>query len=455
MQEKTDTPLPSPVQAAGSGKSTLSRRAMVAMCAFTLFLILGVCTVSALLYTKVKVDDCTDTAYAYAHAVASFIDSDRITGYLETRQADEYYDSINKYLSSLLNASRLDYLYVLVPSKEGLTYIWDPQRNPSAKATPIGLMIPYPKGHGYDDVLSIVGQQWEGLLFSTDEDAGRLVSAAVPIMGRNGELVAVAFATVTVDSIGRELLGFLGGIALAITILVTILTFILYRHIRKRIIAPLGILSRGTQRMVYSIGKGERLELGIHTGDEIEDLAHSFEGMHRELNDYLKALATATAEKQRIATELSVATSIQVSMLPKPGPEFASRTDFRIHAAMSPAKEVGGDFYDAFLIDPSHLCMVVADVSGKGVPAALFMVISKTIIKLRAQLGGTLSTAQILGTANQQLIESNDAGMFVTAWVAIVDLGSGAGQASNAGHEHPVICRRGGNFELVEYQHSP
>ena len=120
---------------------------------------------------------------------------------------------------------------------------------------------------------------------------------------------------------------------------------------------------------------------------------------------------------------------------------------------MDPAKEVGGDFYDFFLVDDDHLCMVMADVSGKGVPAALFMVIAKTLIKNQALLGRDPS--EILYNVNNQLCDGNEVEMFVTVWLAVVELSTGKGKAANAGHEHPCLCRKGGKYELVEYRHSP
>ena len=140
-------------------------------------------------------------------------------------------------------------------------------------------------------------------------------------------------------------------------------------------------------------------------------------------------------------------------MLPRIFPPFPERDDFDIYATMHPAKEVGGDFYDFFLVDDDHLCLVMADVSGKGVPAALFMVIAKTLIKNRAQLGE--SPAEILTSVNAQLCDSNDAELFVTVWLAVIELSTGKGLAANAGHEHPAIRRADGNFELVVYRHSP
>ncbi|MCR4833715.1 MAG: serine/threonine-protein phosphatase, partial [Butyrivibrio sp.] len=146
---------------------------------------------------------------------------------------------------------------------------------------------------------------------------------------------------------------------------------------------------------------------------------------------------------------------IQADMLPRIFPPFPDRHEFDIYATMTPAKEVGGDFYDFFFVDDDHLALVMADVSGKGVPAALFMVIAKTLIKNRAIMTRDYSPADVLTDVNAQLCEGNDAELFVTVWMCIVELSSGKCVVANAGHEHPVIKRKGEKYELVVYKHSP
>lgn len=167
-----------------------------------------------------------------------------------------------------------------------------------------------------------------------------------------------------------------------------------------------------------------------------------------------KLLATQeeiTRERERIGAELSVATDIQASMLPSIFPAFPDRTEFDIYASMYPAKEVGGDFYDFFLIDHDHMALVIADVSGKGVPAALFMVIAKTLIKNAVQAG--MSPKGALEQVNGQLCDNNDAEMFVTAWVGIYEISTGKLVAANAGHEYPIIKSGGGEFRVLHDKH--
>ncbi|MFI3176037.1 MAG: PP2C family protein-serine/threonine phosphatase [Eubacteriales bacterium] len=156
-------------------------------------------------------------------------------------------------------------------------------------------------------------------------------------------------------------------------------------------------------------------------------------------------------EKERIGAELSVATNIQTSMLPSTFPAFPTREEFDIHASMTPAKEVGGDFYDFFFTDQDHLIIVMADVSGKGVPAALFMMISKILLKNASH--SNLSPKEILELVNNQLCEDNHAEMFVTVWLGIYEISTGNLCAVNAGHEYPAILRKDGLFELYKDQH--
>ena len=156
-------------------------------------------------------------------------------------------------------------------------------------------------------------------------------------------------------------------------------------------------------------------------------------------------------EKLAVEKELSTASSIQEGVLPHVFPLFPERKEFDLHASMDPAKEVGGDFYDAFFIDDDHMALVIADVSGKGIPAALFMLISRTLIKNRAMMGGT--PAEILMDVNPQLFEGNQAKMFVTVWLGILTVSTGHVVEVNAGHEHPAIRRANGEFELLKRKH--
>ena len=180
-------------------------------------------------------------------------------------------------------------------------------------------------------------------------------------------------------------------------------------------------------------------KIEVHTGDEIEHLAICFNAMTSELKNYMANLTKITAEKERIATELDVATEIQNGMLPK---DFPAREDFELYATMTPAKEVGGDFYDFYMIDETHLAITVADVSGKGIPAALFMVIAKTVLQnFVVSTHNRDGLAEVVAAANDKLCANNEAMMFVTAFVGVLDLETGEFTYVNAGHNPPVLYR--------------
>lgn len=208
---------------------------------------------------------------------------------------------------------------------------------------------------------------------------------------------------------------------------------------------------------LYAETKDSELVTGnlaaINSKNEIMELSADITGLAEEIDNYMEEIETISRERERIGAELNIASQIQVNMMPQAKNAIEDYKTFDIYASMDPAKEVGGDFYDFFMIDDDHLCLVIADVSGKGVPAALFMVVAKTLIKNRAQMGETPS--DILAGVNEQLKEGNKNSMFVTVWIGILDLTTGKGMAANAGHEHPAVCSPNGNFELVKYRHSP
>ena len=218
----------------------------------------------------------------------------------------------------------------------------------------------------------------------------------------------------------------------------------------KRIVRPLNLI---TER-IRNLKEGNlefRMEDEFRTGDEIEILAESFAAISHKTVGYIDEVKRVTAEKERIGTELQMATRIQSAMLPHIFPAFPDRPEMDIYASMDPAKEVGGDFYDYFLIDDDHLCMVMADVSGKGVPAALFMMASKIIIQSSAMMG--LSAGEILTRTNAAVCSNNAEEMFVTVWIGILELSTGKLTASNAGHEYPVLKKAGGEFEQIRDAH--
>ncbi len=238
---------------------------------------------------------------------------------------------------------------------------------------------------------------------------------------------------------------------LAVVILVLLLGILISQFVAGRIVKPIESM---TDDIVEGARTGKQFEMTklYSTGDEIEVLAKAFDDLSRKARKYVKDITAITAEKERISTELSLATQIQGAMLPHIFPPYPDRHEFDVFAMMEPAREVGGDFYDFFLIDDDHLCLTIADVSGKGIPAALFMMISKTILQSCAMLG--IPAGEILTKTNEALCSNNQVEMFVTVWLGILEISTGKLTCANAGHEYPVLKKAGGTFELLKDKHS-
>ena len=228
---------------------------------------------------------------------------------------------------------------------------------------------------------------------------------------------------------------------LSMTVLLFLLIFVIYplRRVQKYISEYKE--TKESRPIVEGLSK-------VKLHNEIGRLAEDVSALSQELDFHMEKTATATADKERINTELTMASRIQLAMLPN---KFPERSEFDIYASMDPAKAVGGDFYDFFQVDDDHLALVIADVSGKGIPAALFMMVSKILVKNYTKSG--LSPARALEAANDQICSNNQEDMFVTVWLGILEISTGKLTAANAGHEYPVLKTPEGKFELIKDKH--
>lgn len=233
---------------------------------------------------------------------------------------------------------------------------------------------------------------------------------------------------------------------LIIFIACSFIVYILGIKFSKEILKPIKKL----QNQAHIIGNGDFSHfVDVESRDELGDLSESFNKMVKNLKIYMENLEITTREKEKIHSELMVAKKIQHSMLPSIFPAFPNRKDFDIYAVMDPAKEVGGDFYDFFFTDKEHLALVISDVSGKGVSAALFMVIAKILLKNALQAG--LPPELALEVVNNQLCENNEADMFVTSFVGVINIKTGNFSYSNAGHNTPFIYKKSENkYDFID-----
>lgn len=391
-------------------------------------------------------------AFDQASIAAELIDGDCVEQYYLHGVKDAYYDEVHSYLQCVREKMGLKYFYVVVPEDEVMYYIWDAGVAGTGGVCDLGDVDAYYGGGNELMHKAFAVDAEQTILITNNEEYGYLASAYVAILNGAGTPVALASVDISMDMIDRQIRQFLT-LTVYVTLAVLLLSiFAYYYYVRRILIRPLGTLHHAAIGLVES--RMENLadfKTEIHTGDELEDLSDAFRYMVSELNEYIQDLSRVTAEKERIGAELDVARHIQASMLPCIFPAFPERHEFDIYASMTPAKEVGGDFYDFFLVDDDHLAMVMADVSGKGVPAALFMMISKTLLKSAVQSG--LSPGAVLEKVNNQLCENNDAEMFVTVWLGILEISTGKMKCANAGHEYPAIMRRDGAFQLFKDKH--
>ena len=221
----------------------------------------------------------------------------------------------------------------------------------------------------------------------------------------------------------------------------------------RRLVTPINVM---TKQVKDISGDNMQFEMSdiYRTGDEIEVLAEAFGGLTEQLGTYITEVTQISTEKERLSSEMNVARKIQASMLPRIFPAFPEREEFDLYACMIPAKEVGGDFYDYFFTDTDHLAVIVGDVSGKGISAALFMVMTKHILQSQVMMQGENVTGAIKAV-NDLLMRDNVANMFVTIWLGVLTISTGHMVYVDAGHEYAALCRKGGSFAVEKDRHSP
>jgi sigma-B regulation protein RsbU (phosphoserine phosphatase) len=400
---------------------------------------------------------------------ASQIDADDMQACIDSGEKSETFEMEQKLLDAIKEHYRVDYIYIYKPLNTNdvdnmmnvMAGITSQERaeDEAYYSVELGSLT------GEDNSAEVAGHFMEGMdsedvtfFAQNTEEFGHMYTGMTALRDSSGKPVAMLAADVSIDSIYQTRIYYIIIISVAAIVLMIISLVSMNTWLKKRVVNPLQRLRDTAGSFVESSHHAESpddlviTDPEIHTEDEMEALSNSITEMFEDMKHYMTDLVYVTKEKERIGAELNVATQIQADMLPNIFPAFPERDDLNIYASMTPAKEVGGDFYDFFFVDPDHLAIVMADVSGKGVPAALFMVIAKTLIKSVFQSGG--GAGDSLADVNNRLCEGNEAGLFVTVWMAVIDLKTGEGVSLNAGHEHPALCKAGGDYELVVYKHS-
>ena len=368
----------------------------------------------------------------------------------------EDYWHIRSILASFADSStQIADIYLAMYDRESsaMVYIVDPDEDPETAVKPCD----------WDPVTRSEMERflaWDGtgMLYSIENTVnyGWLCTCGTPVWDQNGEIAAFVLCDISLSVIWEGMKEFLVYYVIAMALLIPLIGFLVSRRMKQTVVEPINAIAKAAQKYVEDKRAGINAAnhfagLDIHTGNEVENLSLVMADMERDMAEIEVDLTRITAEKQRISTELELASRIQLAMLPHTFPPFPERPEFDIFASMDPAKEVGGDFYDFFLIDEDHLGLVMADVSGKGVPAALFMMASKIILQSVAMLGS--SPGEILTKTNEAICSGNEEEMFVTVWMGILEISTGRLTAANAGHEYPVLKLPGGTYELYKDRH--
>ena len=418
-----------------------------------LFCVLVACAIGYIGYSEFK--NLSDSEYTkfsnqFAYTALSYINADKLTEYAQSHLADEEWKTTNDRLRYLTDIGYLASISVIVPESEeynAYSYIFDTVNksiNMAASPHPLGAREtknPSDKETIHDKLMLVIGLGINHSEYIEDKIMGDYVLSGIPVKNSQGEIVAAVFVKKPMSEPLFLRHRYLRATIIA-SLIITLIIVILYIFILIfKILRPLRFITFETSQFAEHGGTLSGELKKVHNKDEFGILAHSIEKMSEDMSKYITKITNMTAENERISTELNVATEIQADMLPTEYPAFPDRTDFDLYASMEPAKEVGGDLYDYLMIDDDHILLSVGDVSGKGVPAALFMVITKTLLTSHAVQ--QLSPAEILQTTNRQLCENNTSSMFVTCWLGILTLSTGELRFINSAHPFPILYTDG------------
>lgn len=386
-----------------------------------------------------------------AATVLECLNPDDFDTYLQTKNTDARYDEINNILQYFIEQFELNLIYVSAvepPDYTRITYIYNPVKKGGKHSPfPLGFFEVYEEPD-YNSSAKRVFENGETVVRHTLKTrSGSHITAMLPVRDSQGKIVAVLGAQKDIQEFVAARHKYIN-VVIVVELVFAILFVIFFSgFFNLHFIKPVVTITRETDHFASYGGEPSEELMKIHPKDELGVLAHSVHQMECDVNRNIKQITQMTQEKQRLATELDLATKIQRGVLPKGYPAFPDCKSFDLFASMDPAKEVGGDLYDYHLLDDDHLMITVGDVSGKGVPAALFMMIVKTLLATHAKSG--LSPSQIFQTTNGQLCKNNVMDMFVTCWLGILTLSTGELSFVNAGHPFPVLLRDG-SASLVE-----
>ena len=387
-----------------------------------------------------------------AYTGASYFKGDKLERFArDGLKSEEYKDTLIK-LANLTENTDISFLYVVIPEMPDCkykTYVFNVVNTKLRNK-----FNPYHAGYKEDTsdssaarfrrLMEKGGMEIDSSMFS---QTGARTRVSLAVRDSTGKKVGVICVEKQLETISSVLRGYVR-LDLLYAPIVSLLFFICFgAFISKKFVRPIVCITKEADGFASHDARFSDKLKGIHSNDEIETLARAIEKMGIDIQVYIKDLMRVTTEKERISAELSVASGIQAGMLPKNFSPYPDHHGIQLYASMIPAKEVGGDFYDFFWTGKNKLWLVMGDVSGKGVPAAMFMVIAKALIRNEATL--EYEPSAICERVNDQLCEENEQGLFVTCWLGCVDLSTGQMKFANAAHNPPVLYD-GDSYKFLE-----
>lgn len=404
-------------------------------------------------FTDTIVNQYEETSLNIAQTAAEYVTADDIDEYISSEGKSEEFKNDHDVFQKLCDDMDAYFIYVILNDSEDFMQCTFAIEAVNTKTSEFGELPPGavldisdssqdPYREAFSEMRNLNLNEKVVVISDSNSNTGKHIAAVKSIRDENGNIKGFLLVQQQISDISPVIQHF-ALLVLVFTLLLAILAgFGWYAYMRKRLLRPLETINREAHRFADENTLIESPLKGIiKYEDELAELAVSMEEMEKKTVAYF-------TEKERVESELQIATAIQANMLPTTFPAFPDRREFDLYASMDPAKEVGGDFYDFFLIDDTHLGVVMADVSGKGVPAALFMAKAKTMIRAYAQSG--LEPSEVFQKANNGLCDNNKAGLFVTAWMGVLDIETGTMQYVNAGHNPPVAKFGGEPFEFIK-----
>ena len=388
------------------------------------------------------------------HTAAALVPADKVNQYYQTQQTDADYDRLIEQFQIIQEQNHLEYLYAYVPTADGFNVFGQGTKPGMEGHFVLGDFLGteyYPQADIDAANNLFTNPNAPKTIISNDSDFGYLISAFEVMRDAQGNPILIVGADMSMKDINTTLNAYIILVS-SIALLIFVLFITIYLlFLNKSIINPLQVIVDNATDFVNinldeNLGEIVALNIDVKTGDEIEILAEAFNKMTSDISRYIKELTSVTSERERIETELRIATLIQEGMLPR-NFEYPDRNEFTLYASMRAAKDVGGDFYDFFFVDDDHFCITIGDVSGKGVPAALFMAMTKATVKdlvLRH-----LPVDEVMTEANINLCNNNEQGMFVTLLIAVINVKTGVFQWCDAGHDPAIIWKKDGTVEML------